>query len=73
MNQETSSKRVVYLIGAGASHACVSSVGSPYGILMGHLGESLCGKLQELLNVSFAGDEGLEYLVNSVIDASTGL
>ena len=71
MTMETSTKRVVYLIGAGASHACVSSVGSPYGILMRHLGEPLRAKLRELINNGFAGDASLEYLVNSVIDDTT--
>ena len=59
------------MIGAGASQGCVSSVGSPHGILMGHLGEPLRAKLSEFINNDFAGDPGLEYLVNSVIDDST--
>ena len=71
MTTETSTKRVVYLIGAGASHACVSSVGSPHGILMQHLGEPLRAKLRALINNGFAGDPSLEYLVNSVIDDTT--
>ena len=71
MNEQTPTKRVVYLIGAGASHACVSSVGSPYGILMRHLGGPLRAKLRELITSGFAGDASLEYLVNSVIDDNT--
>ena len=71
MTTETSSKRVVYLIGAGASHACVSTVNSPYGILMKDLGEPLRAKLRELINNDFSGDLSLEYLVNSVIDDTT--
>ena len=63
--------RVVYLIGAGASHGCVKNVGSPYGILMRHLGEPLYAKLRELISNSYAGDASLEYLVNSVIDHTT--
>ena len=64
-------KTIVYLVGAGASHACVSSVGSPHGILMRDLGEPLCEKLHELINNGFAGDESLVNLVHEVIDDST--
>ena len=71
MSEEALTKRVVYLVGAGASHACVSSVGSPYGILMRHLGEPLRAKLRTLIINGFAGDASLEYLVNSVIDDTT--
>lgn len=71
MSEDTKKKSVVYLIGAGASHACVSSVGSPHGILMRHLGKPLWARLRELVNNDFAGDASLEYLVNSVIDDST--
>ena len=71
MTTETETKRVAYLIGAGASHACVSSVGSPYGILMRHLGEPLRSRLSELIDNDFAGETSLEYLVNSVIDDTT--
>ena len=71
MTTETATTRVVYLIGAGASHASVSSVGSPYGILMRHLGEPLRARLSELINSDFAGETTLEYLVNSVIDANS--
>ena len=61
----------MYLIGAGASHGCVTSVRSPYGILMQHLGESLRAKLRKLVNSGFRCDESLRYLVNSVIDDTT--
>lgn len=55
MNRETSSKRIVYLVGAGASHACVSRVGSPHGILMSDLTAPLSRKLQGLINNGFSG------------------
>ena len=71
MNRETSSKRIVYLVGAGASHACVSRVGSPHGILMSDLTAPLSRKLQGLINNGFSGDDSLKYLVNSVIDETT--
>lgn len=62
---------VVYLIGAGASHGCVESIGSPHGILMGHLKRPLHKKLGKLVNKSFSGDESLTNLVNEVLDDST--
>ena len=65
------SKRIVYLVGAGASHACAARMGSPYGILMGHLGARLGVKLKELVNSGYSGDDSLTYLVNSVIDDAT--
>ena len=71
MNPDTSPPRVVYLLGAGATQACVSSVGSPHRILMRDLGEPLNEKLQELVSNDFSADTGLRNLVNSVIDDST--
>ena len=71
MNREISPKRVVYLVGAGASHACVSRVGSPHGILMSDLTAPLSRKLQKLINNGFSGDDSLKNLVNSVIDETT--
>ena len=34
-------KKVAYLIGAGGSHACVKTLGSPNGILMSDLATEL--------------------------------
>ena len=58
--------RVVYLFGAGASHACVKRVGSPYGILMRDLTPQLQEKLGILVNDRFADMRSLVDLVNSV-------
>ena len=58
--------RVVYLFGAGASHACVKRVGSTHGILMGDLTGSLQIRLHALIENGFAGIDSLEQLVNSV-------
>ncbi len=71
MNRGTVFKRVVYLVGAGASHACVSRVGSPHGILMSDLVDPLSLKLQELISNGFSQDDSLKKLVNSIIDETT--
>ncbi len=63
--------KVVYLLGAGASHACVSHVGCPHGILMKHLGQPLTEKLRTLLQDGYLDDDSLNNLVNSVIDETT--
>lgn len=71
MNTDDPPTKVVYLIGAGASQACVSSVGSPRKILMQDLAKPLCDKLRELTNNGFSGDDSLENIVNSIMDGST--
>ena len=58
--------RVVYLFGAGASHACVKRVGSPHGILMRDLTLPLQLKLGKLVNGGFSDIQSLIDLVNSV-------
>ena len=58
--------RVVYLFGAGASHACVKRVGSPHGILMRDLTPLLQEKLGTLVNDRFADMRSIVDLVNSV-------
>ena len=58
--------RVVYLFGAGASHACVKRVGSPHGILMRDLTPILQQKLGTLVNDRFADLQSIVNLVNSV-------
>ena len=71
MNPAKSATRVVYLLGAGATQACVSSVRSPHRILMTDLGQPLNERLQELVSSGFYADATLRNLVNSVIDDST--
>ena len=73
MTSQNSKTRVVYLLGAGASHACVASTGSPHGILMRDLGESLSSKLGDLVKDEFASDSSLINLVNSVIAESADI
>ena len=67
----TNGPRVVYLIGAGGSQACVNSIGSQHGILMKDLALPLGARLQEVVTEHFQDDDGIKYLVNSVIDETT--
>ena len=68
----TSRPRVVYLIGAGASHGCVKRANSQQGILMRDLGQSLNDKLHEVINEEeFSDNDSLKNLVNEVIDENT--
>lgn len=64
-------KDVVYLFGAGASHACVKAVGSGYGILMGDLGEDLAKHVRKIVDDKYAEERSLEVLVNEVVDDET--
>ncbi len=69
MRQAISSRhRVVYLFGAGASHACVKAVGSAHGILMRDLSEELAERVRIIVEDEFKGNESLRILVNDVID-----
>ena len=58
--------RVVYLFGAGASHACVKRIGSPHGILMGDLTGPIQDRLKELVENGYSNNDSLTDLVNSV-------
>ena len=58
--------RVVYLFGAGASHACVKRVGSPRGLLMRDLTGPIQEILKRLVENGYSGNGSLIDLVNSV-------
>jgi hypothetical protein len=64
-------ERVVYLLGAGASHACVKAVNSAYGVLMRHLGEELASKVRDLVERQYKGKTTLHALANNVINENT--
>ena len=66
-----SRKKVVYLIGAGASQGCVSRANSKYGLLMIHLGLPLIERLRSLIVEDFAGNPALTDLANAVITEET--
>ena len=73
MTEGTSRKRVVYLLGAGASHACVKAVGSPHGILMRDLGQSLADKVNDMVTKNYQEDSALTALANEVINDDTDI
>ena len=62
---------VVYLIGAGASQACVDYVGSGRGILMRDLNPLLAGRVRQLATKDGSEDETILALVNAVIKEDT--
>ena len=61
--------KVVYLLGAGASHACVKHVGSARGILMADLNGLLAEEVNNLIRKKKSQKyRSLSVLVNNVID-----
>ena len=71
MSAESNRLSVVYLIGAGASHACVDYVGSGRGILMRHLNPLLAERVRELASAGESSDQAILSLVNAIIDDDT--
>ena len=72
MTNYTHPRRVVYLFGAGASHACVDYWKSPYGILTKHLNTPLATAVRHF--VTSEGQEPyrvLDDLTNDLIDEHT--
>lgn len=66
--EDVEQKEVVYLFGAGASHACAAWVDSPHGILMRDLIDPLLEELTPIAQDTYREDPRLEALVNTVID-----
>lgn len=72
MTNDLSKQKVVYLFGAGASHACVDYWRSPYGILMSHLKPPMANAVRALVT-----SEGREHyralydLTNDLVDDHT--
>ena len=64
-------KKVVYLLGAGASHGCVSRAYRGPGILMGHLTEPLLERLRAIVTCEFSGHQSLNDLVNQALSRDT--
>lgn len=71
MVENSGQKSVVYLIGAGASHACVEFVGCARGILMRHLNPLLAKAVRELVTADGEIDSTIVSLVNAVVDENT--
>ena len=70
-NESGSQTRVVYLIGAGATHACAQRVRSPHSLLMRGLGPPLSRKVRQLAVNDYSAHPSLNDLVNTVIDEET--
>ena len=71
MTENGSRKKVVYLIGAGASHGCVKYLGSTCGILMEDLKVPLTNKVCELFESDKEKYGTLEKLIHDVINAES--
>lgn len=71
MTENGSRKKVVYLIGAGASHGCVKYLGSTCGILMEDLKVPLTNKICELFESDKEKYGTLEKLIHDVINAES--
>lgn len=64
---DTTLKRVVYLLGAGATQGCISHSGSPRNLLMSGLAGPIAGHLQEKVYEKYEDHEGIRRLVNDVV------
>lgn len=64
-------KRVVYLLGAGATHGCASFLGSTKRLIMPGLIEELAENMQDLVNRNYRDHSGIKRLVNDVVDEHT--
>ena len=71
MARDNDHKSVVYLIGAGASHACVDFVGSARGILMRHLNPLMAEAVRDLTTAECNSDHTISSLANAVLDENT--
>ena len=73
MTANSRPKRVVYLFGAGATHACIQRVGSPHGLLMRHLNDPLATRVSQLIQEKYPNRPNLHELVNTVVDEETDI
>ena len=71
MNERRSRRKVVYLIGAGASHASVKASDCPYGILMTDLNDPLARKIRKLVKSKDSRYFSLRRLVNDLVTQET--
>jgi hypothetical protein len=68
---ESALRRVVYLLGAGATHGSVGYMGSTRSLIMPGLIETLLERMHEKYIEKYTGYPALERLVNEVVDRST--
>ncbi len=64
-------KRVVYLLGAGATQGCLSFAGSTVRLLMRDLNSMLLERLREDVAETYRDNHRLQELVNDVLDEDT--
>ncbi len=67
MSPESPRSKVVYLFGAGASHACVMAAGLSFGILMRDLSDPLREKVEGIVADKYPDEPTIAALVNAVI------
>ena len=60
--------RVAYLLGAGATQACVSRTGTPHRLLMQDLSLDLARKVNQIVSSPPYNHSSLVHLVNTVVD-----
>jgi hypothetical protein len=71
-NQNTDDpKRVVYLLGAGATHGCARFLGSTNSLIMPGLIEQLGERMRDLVQREYRDHAGIIRLVNDVVDQNT--
>jgi len=70
-NPALTKQRVVYLLGAGATHGGIKFYGGSSDILMPHLSQELFDDMRDLLQEQFSAHLNLETLVNSVVNSET--
>lgn len=63
-------RRVAYLVGAGATHACAKAVNSPHGLLMTDLNTELAERVRVLIAEEYPDTPSLLDLANDVINAT---
>ena len=64
-------RRIVYLLGAGATQGCASFRGSVQRIVMPGLIDELAQSMRDLVDREYEGDAGITRLVNNVVDEDT--
>src|SRR3954447_14661945 len=67
----SASRRVVYLLGAGATQGAVHFAGSSATLVMPGLIDRLLGGMREEYLKHFTGHPGMKHLVNDVVDTKT--
>ena len=65
--------KVVYLFGAGATHACVQRIGSPHGLLMSDLNYPLAKEINLLVQDKYPDHKNILELVNTVVGEETDI